>query len=189
MTLYRLRPALLAAALMLALCTPLAILPVRAAGAATTLKFDGATPTRTKGIVTLAAILTGPDRKPLSKRPINFYEQVDMLGPREALIGSFETDSTGRAELDYQPADSANRTIIVRFAGDPNYAASEAHGTVQVTDAVPLYAPAAEPLATPAWLLPRVMGMMVVLMWLLLFGVFVTTARRIRRVGRKEAGT
>lgn len=184
MTIHRLRTVFLAAVLVLALCAPLETLQVRGAAAATTLKFDGSTPTRTQGIVALAAILTGPDRKPLSKRPVNFYEHVDLMGPREALIGTAETDSTGTATVSYQPSNDGAQTITVRFPGDTAYAASEASDTIQISGAVPPYAPLAEPLAVPAWLLPRAMGLLIVLTWLILFGVFITTALGIRRLGR-----
>lgn len=179
------RPILLAVIIVLALCAQLGMLQVRGAGAATTLKFGGATTTKTKGIIVLRATLVGIDGKPISKRPINFYEQVELMGTRQALVGSAETDSTGTATLSYHPAEDGQQTIIVRFPGDEGNAASEARGVITVSGAVPLYAPAGEPLASPARWLPRILGMLIAATWLILIGVFFITTWGVRRMGRK----
>jgi hypothetical protein len=190
MTIQRFRPAVLVAIVVLALYPAIGVMraqEIAAKGAPTTLQFDGATRTRTKGFLELSATLTDANHKGISKRVISFYQQVDLLGTRDALLGTAETDSTGSAALTYQPAEEGQQTIIVRFAGDDTYAASEASDTIQVTNAVPPYAPTPEPLAGPARWLPRVLGLLVISVWLLLFGVFAVTAWGIKKVGRLSA--
>lgn len=187
MTIHRLRTVFFAAVLVLAVFTPLQMLSVRGAAVATSLKFSGATTTKTAGIMALRATLTSADGKPVNKRTIDFYQQVQLMGTREAMIGSAETDSTGTATLSYHPAENGQQTIIVRFAGSDTFAASEGRGAITVAGAIPLYVPPSAPLATPAQWLPRILGMLIIATWLILFGVFFVTTRGVSRLGKKAA--
>jgi hypothetical protein len=154
--------------------------PVADAAAVSVLAFDGAGATRVKGQVALSARLTTADGKPLTNQSVDFYQQVELFGPRLAYLGSATTDSSGAALVVVEPAEVGRQTIVVRFGGAEGYAASEASGSIEVATAVSPFEDEPLPLALVGEWLPYVLGAIVFATWVALLGVFSSTALGIR---------
>ena len=148
--------------------------------AGTVLKINEATTTKVKGQLVLSATLTTADGKPLSNRRVDFYQRVEMLGARDALLGSATTDSTGTASLAYQPAQAGKQTIKVLFAGAEGYAAAEASSQVEVTQVGTLYPEEPMPFGLIGAWLPYALGAAVLAVWIVLLSVLLNTALGIR---------
>lgn len=136
------------------------------------------------GQFTLAATLTAADGKPVTDRPISFYEQVNFLGgEKEAYLGKGSTDSTGLTGIVYQPANKGADVIIARFGGDDTYASVQASTTLDVVQVTPPIATEPVPLATVGSWLNVTVAILVVAVWGILVGVLVRTTRGIRADG------
>lgn len=141
-----------------------------------------------KGHLTVSATLTTQAGKALSGELINFYQQTDLFGPRDALLGTATTDSSGYAAIDYQPAQTGSQVIKVRFSGDVHTAAADASRTIQVRDVIPPYTPDPLPLAQIRQWLPLGLASLVLGTWAVLLGVSLRTVLGIRaaRAARKD---
>jgi hypothetical protein len=133
-----------------------------------------------KGWVLLKAQLKTTDGKPVSNRSVEFYQQVELLGPREAHLGTAMTDSTGVASLLFQAAQTGQHTVKLSFAGAEGYAASTGSGTFEVGAITPPFEPEPLPLAAVRGWLPIVLGGLVLAAWLVLLVVFLNTTLGIR---------
>jgi len=157
-------------------------------GATVNLKLNSPTVATANTKLTLTVTLAGPDGKPLSNRSVDFYQQVQLLGTREAYLGSALTDSTGTATLAYQPAESGKQTIAARFAGEEGYAQGEAVSTIDVTRTAALFP--AEPLPLlplGRWLIYGV-GLLVLATWVVLLSLLAGTALGIRATASPQSG-
>jgi hypothetical protein len=165
---------------LLTLCAPVAFAQ-EAGGSQLTL--DPPTRTSTPGQLVLSATLIGPGGKLVANQQIQFYQRVDLFGPREALLGASSTDSSGVAVLAYEPVERGRLSLVARFAGDASLPKAESAATVDVSDAndpLPV-----EPLPFAAlrpWL-PLGIGGAVAVVWLVLLGVFAVAVVKIRRGG------
>ena len=138
-----------------------------------------------KGQLILTATLTSADGKPITNQPITFYESVTFLGqPREALLGTATTDSTGVAGILYQPAQKGSNLILVRFAGSTAYQASQAQTNLDVDEVVSPFAVETVPLAAVGTGLTVAFAVLVVGAWAILLGVFLRTITGIRATAR-----
>ena len=144
-----------------------------APGAASMLKLDQPTRTNVKGRLVLSATLVAPDAKVAGERRVGFYQHVDLLGSRDALLGSATTDASGVAVLVYEPAQTGRQVVTARFAGADLLPASEASITFVVDEAVPPYDQEPLPyLAIRPWLTYLVSGA-IIWIWLVLLFVLV----------------
>ncbi len=154
-------------------------------GSPTTVNLDDPSRGSQKGHLTLRAALRGPDGKPVSSAPINFYEATSVFGQRDALIGSAVTDSSGEAAIDFQPARAEKITLKARFAGNADLASAEATTSYTVKDVVPIYEAQPLPLASVRQWLPVGLGTLVLCTWAVLLGVFARTVIGLRAVERQ----
>ncbi len=191
----RLRVWAMSAAVLGLLALVVALAPAAASGAeppqpAPVLKVIGASPGRAKGQLTISATLTAPDGKPLGGREVSFYQRVDILGPREASLGTATTDSTGTASLAYQPAQAGKQTIGARYAGGEGFGKAEAAATIDVAQAAELYPAEPAPFGLVGEWLPYALGATVLAVWGVLLAVLVGTVLKLRgaaEVGRQHA--
>lgn len=139
-----------------------------------------------KGHLTLRATLQDSGSKALGMRQIAFFEQSTVFGPRDVLLGSATTDSTGFAAIDYQPAQAGQQTIIARFAGDEAYAPTQVSAAIEVREVVPIYAEEALPLASVRQWLPLGLASLVLATWAVLIWVAVRTVLGVRTAGRRQ---
>jgi len=141
-----------------------------------------------KGQLVLTATLKTADGKPLSDRSVSFYEQVTFLGqPRQALLGTAITDSTGAAGIVYQPARKGKDAIIARFASSGGYQGAEAKMSLDVEQVVPAFAAEPVPLAGVGAGLAIAFAVLVVGVWAILLTVFLRTVIGIRVAARSAA--
>ena len=145
---------------------------------------ENGNPVKGKWVVT-AAVMTA-DGKSVNNHPVNFYEKVDFVGARDALIGTATTDSTGTAAIAYQPARNGDDVIVARVAPNNDYAASEGSATLTVADAVPPYQEQPTPLASVGEWLAVAFGVLVASTWAILLGVFARSALGIRGATRPQ---
>ena len=121
----------------------------------------------------LTAILTTQDGKPVNNVTVSFYEQAQLLGTREALLGTVVTDSTGSATIVYQPAQTGSKTVIARFAGTDGLAPANITEKVDVSTAVPPFSSKPLPFSQISEYLGVGIGLLVVVTWLILLRVLV----------------
>ncbi|MCC7104975.1 MAG: hypothetical protein IT307_07510 [Chloroflexi bacterium] len=155
-------------------------------GSPVTLKLNTPTRTSAAGQLALSATLTTSAGKPLNDRAVDFYQKAELFGPRDAFIGTAETDGTGVAVLLYEPALRGRQTILARFAGATGYAAAETTVVIDVRDPAEAYEPEPLPLAGLRDRLPLIFGGIVFLVWAILFGVLISTARGIKLAGQRR---
>jgi hypothetical protein len=154
----------------------------------TTLQLDPPTRTNTPGQLVLSATLVGPNGKLLPERQIEFYQSVDLFGPREALLGGAVTDSTGVAVLLYLPVERGQLSLIARFDGERNVPKAEARATVDVVDTNAPLATEPLPFASLRPWLPVGIGAVVATVWSVLLGVFGYAVLKVRAFGRASRG-
>lgn len=136
-----------------------------------------------EGEYVLSARLLMDDGGALAYQPVRFYEQVELFGEREALLGESYTDSGGVATLKYRPAVAGERLIVVRYAGDRAHDGSSIRLTVQVPQAKAAYERQPLPFAALQPWLPVGVGLLVLSVWLVLVIAFVRTLIHVRREG------
>jgi len=141
-----------------------------------------------KGQLILTATLTTADGKPVSDQSIRFFEQVTFMGgPREALLGTATTDSTGVAAIQYQPAQKGTDQIVARFASSGDYQAAEAHLSLDVNEVVAPFTTQPVPFAAVGTGLSVAFALLVVGACAVLLGVFLRTVIGIRAAARPAA--
>lgn len=140
------------------------------------------------GQYAIVAILTTADGRYVAKRSVQFVENVEFFGRRSELLGTAVTDSTGFALVVYQPSQAGEHTIVARFGGDKQYAASETRFTLDATQVVPPFTAQPLPLASVGRWLSISLGVLGVAFWAVLLGVLGRTVWRIRTaVGAAES--
>lgn len=138
-----------------------------------------------KGQMLLTATLTTADGKGVNSRQVGFYQQVELLGSREMDLGKGTTDSSGTATLIYQPAEAGAQTIKVYFSGGSGLASAQASSTIQVTDAHSAFETEALLLSPVVQWMPVAVGVLVLVLWAILHGVFVVTVIGVRAAAVK----
>lgn len=165
------------------------VLAAGTTAAATTIKLSSSqrlddNGTSMKGQLILAATMTTGDGKAVSGRPVSFYENVDLLGPRQALLGTATTDSTGSAAIAYQPSQPGSQTIVARSEAGGGFAAAQGEMSLNVVAVDPPFKPEAKPLTSIGDALAIVFGVATASTWLVLFGVLIRAIVGIRSSGR-----
>ncbi|GEM_PF-2976788 len=135
------------------------------------------------GQLVLNATLTQADGKPLNNRVINFYQQVDLLGPHDAFVGTANTDATGVAALLYEAPQPGLQQLKARFPGAPGYAPQEAGTSAQLKEGIPPFQAEPIPLGKVASGLSVGALLLVSAVWLVLLGVLVRTVTALRAAG------
>lgn len=133
-----------------------------------------------KGQYSLVATLTTADGRFVPNGSVQFVENVEFFGARSASLGSAVTDSTGYAAVVYQPSQKGQHTLIARFGGNSQYAASDASVALNATDVVAPFASSPLPLASVGHWLSIAMAILGLLFWTVLLGVLARAAWRIR---------
>jgi hypothetical protein len=177
---------LLLGALIWLSATPALVAQAQSQGTATRLTMSEPARGGQKGHLTLRATLVTVQGKAIGERQVTFYEQSTVFGPRDVLLGSATTDSTGFAAVDYQPAQPGPQSIVARFTGDEQFAASETSSVVTVREVVPIYAPEPLPLASVRQWLPLGLASLVLATWVVLLGVAIRTVVGVRAAGRRH---
>jgi hypothetical protein len=130
--------------------------------------------------------LTTEDGRYVGNRTLSIVEPIDFFGRREAILGTAVTDGTGVATVTYQPSDASEHTVVVRFSGDKEYAASKAELVIDVAEAISPFPEEDTPLASVGTGLAVFLGFLGVAFWAVLLGVLSRTAWRIKRAARAE---
>ncbi len=155
--------------------------------AATTVSMGEPRTTQTKGQLVLSATLSTADGKAVSDQDVSFYEKVDLLGEREALLGTATTDTSGAAGLVYLPSETGRQTIVARFAGSAKLAASSTNSIIDVREAKSPFESQPLPLSSIRAWFPIGLGTAVLATWAVLLGGFLNTTIGIRAASRSEA--
>ena len=124
-----------------------------------------------EGQYVVRAILTTADGRYVAGRRLRIIEDVEFFGQRSASLRAAATDETGQVSVTFQPSQVDQYTIVARFAGDEQYAASEARIALDATDVVPPYTTQAPPLASVGGWLAVSLGVLGVAFWTVLLGV------------------
>jgi Ni/Fe-hydrogenase subunit HybB-like protein len=131
----------------------------------------------------LGVTLTTSDGAPVSGARISAYAVVELLGDRQALLGSGVTDATGVARIPVVPRHAEYR-VFARFAGAGEHAPSTIEQTVVFPDeAVRAYdhEHGTHALLDPVrGFMPGAISLAVVLLWLGLAALAVVTVHTIR---------
>ena len=135
----------------------------------------------------LSVRLTGPDTRPANETEVNFYELVDLFGPREMYIGEATTDGQGNASLLYLPAQLGPRQIVARSATHGQVTWGETRITLDAQVAAPSYRVEPPPLAAFSAILPFGVGALVLSVWALLAFALLSTARGVLGGARDHA--
>ncbi|HEX5417263.1 MAG TPA: hypothetical protein VFZ25_16485 [Chloroflexota bacterium] len=136
-----------------------------------------------KGQYLITATLTA-NGQPINQAALAFREHVDFFGPRDADLGTVLTDSTGSAVIFYQPADNGPKKISAQFAGSQTYAATSGSATIDARDVTPLFTSHPEPLASVGKWLSVSLGILGVVFWAVVLGIFIRAIGRIRAAAR-----
>ena len=135
----------------------------------------------------LTARLTTPDGGPISEARIEFWIRSDLFGERYAFVGESPTDSAGVARLPFVPHQS-RYDVRVTFDGDEVWGPAEAIAPIEFpTDHVITYT-ATDPsqLGSLRFVMPRIMGIVVGLVWAALLGLAFFTLRSFKRGGSEQ---
>ncbi len=120
------------------------------------------------------------DAKPMNGITVRYYDVVELLGPREMLIGSAVTDGQGRASFTYLPQEAGRHEVIVRSAALDQYVATEGRATFQADVVAPAsYSRELLPLSSFTGQLPWVAGGVLLAVWALFAVALLGTGRRI----------
>lgn len=139
----------------------------------------------------VSARLTDADGKPIGNAPITFWLDVELLGSRKAFAGSATTDATGTARI---PATPRQQTYQVRatYAGDDTHLAIEGTAILEFpperVTPVQIVAPPSK-IQTLRTVMPRVMGIVVALLWLFFAAATVYVVRSVRRPAAPNSTT
>lgn len=142
----------------------------------------------------LVARLVVGDGSPLSGMDVEFWREVEFLGPRRIVLGGAKTGADGTAIVSISPSESTQR-VGARFAGNASYPAAEGTTEIGASGVAPPAgsAPAGEDggasLALVSSVMPLLLALTAFVIWLLLLGVAVGTVLAIRRGRPSVAAT
>ena len=137
------------------------------------------------GYVVGAEVRT-PDGTPAGDATVSFYEAVDFFGPREELLGTATTDSSGSASFTYLPATTGSHRIVARSSGIAKVASGQASETFTAAIAAPAYRDHVPAITAFYNLVPYGVGVVVLAVWLLIAFALIGTARGVARGAREQ---
>ena len=123
---------------------------------------------------------------PLAGMEVEFWREVDFLGPRRIVLATRKTGADGTASVSISLSESALR-VGARSADNESYLAAEQTIEISPSRAVPPGSPAptrdegGASLALVSSVMPPLLALAVLAIWLLLLGVTVATVLAIRR--------
>lgn len=141
----------------------------------------------------LLARLQVDDGSPIADLSVEFWREVEFLGPQRIVLGRATTGADGTARLPVSPSESTVR-VGARFAGNADYLAAEQTTEIGASP-VPLPASPAPAegdtasLAVVSAVMPPLLALTAFVIWLLLIGVAVMTVLAIRRGRPSPAAT
>lgn len=123
---------------------------------------------------------------PVGGEPVTFYIVTNVFGERLMKVGQALTDATGMASVAYQPSWAGDHTVVARFGGGADYAATQASFHFSALNPVSQFQSAQFGLEPVRRWLPLAVGLLVLAVWASLGFALITTAAGIRAAG---AGT
>ena len=138
------------------------------------------------GQYSITAVLTTDDGKNVGRRSVSFVEDVEFFGSRQASLGVDSTDRKGTASVIYQPSQTGEHTLIAKFAGDAEYASSEAQVTFVPEEVILPFASPPLPLVSVGKWLAVSLAVLGIAFWLVLLGVVGRAVREIRNAGKSQ---
>lgn len=139
----------------------------------------------------VSARLTDADGDPVGNAPITFWFDLELLGSRKAFAGSATTDATGTARI---PVTPRQQTYQVRatYEGDDTHLAIEGTAVLEFPPErvapVQIVAPPSK-IQTLRTVMPRVMGIVVAILWLFFAAATVYVVRSVRRPAAPNSTT
>lgn len=130
----------------------------------------------------LSARLTD-EGAPVAGVPITFYIVTTVFGERLMKVGESLSDATGMASVLYQPRWEGEHTVVARFAGAGEYAATQATYHFDALNAESPYEPATFGLNPVRHWLPLAVGLAVLAVWGSLVFALLSTVQGIRAAG------
>ena len=132
----------------------------------------------------IAAVVRGADGAPVAQASVRFTFHSDLLGGRQATLGTATTDTTGTARVPVSPRRQDLAFSAVATYGDPPITV-EGHRTLRfpASAVAPsgLEAHSRSLLAPVREVMPPVLSIVVALLWLLFLALAVRTVVVIRR--------
>jgi hypothetical protein len=131
---------------------------------------------------------------PLAGMPVEFWREVDFLGPQRIVLGTVKTGADGTASVPLTLSESPLR-VGARFAGDPEYLAAEETTEISSAGSAPTGSPVptgnagGANLDVIASVMPPLLALTVLGIWMLLIGVTVAAVLAIRRERSPLAAT
>jgi len=132
----------------------------------------------------LAARLIDPGGGPISEARVEFWIRTELLGERYALVGESPTDSSGVARLPFVPHKDGY-DVRATFAGDERWGPADVIVPIEFSPArVVAYEPA-DPtqLGGLRRVMPRLMGIVLGMIWAALLGLAYYALRSFKRLG------
>lgn len=141
----------------------------------------------------LVARLQMDDGTPIADLGVEFWREVEFLGPRRVVLGGAKTGADGTAIVSISPSESTQR-VGARFAGNASYLAAEGSTDIPASGVVPPASPTpaedgGASLALVSSVMPPLLALTAFVIWLLLIGVAVVTVLAIRRERPSLAAT
>lgn len=130
------------------------------------------------------------EAEPVGNAELSFWFTTEEFGGRSVLIGRAFTDATGWARIPVDPR-RAEYDLIVRFKGNQELAPAEGTATLRFPDeAVHAFAPQEDggSLSALRTALPRVIGILVGLLWAGLIYLGLSTVAGVKRGAPELAG-
>ena len=132
----------------------------------------------------LTARLTAPEGGPISEAPIVFWIRSELFGERYAFVGESPTDSSGVARLPFVPHQDTYE-VRATFDGDEVWGSVETIRQIEFSPSRVIRYEPTDPtqLGSLRFVMPRIMGIVVGLIWAALLALAFFTLRSIKRLG------
>jgi len=141
----------------------------------------------TSGPVILTASLKDAEGAGVPKAEVRFFVEADFAGTKGLReVGIADTDSTGMAQVVFQPTTEGTQRVLARFEGVGLYAESEQSVEVEAVGDLPTYSIAPASLEALRARAPFVVAAAVLAVWTA-YGFAVYQAIRIVRSGSARA--
>jgi len=131
----------------------------------------------------VSARLRDADGKPVGNAPITFWLDVELLGSRKAFAGSATTDATGTARIPLTPRQQTYQ-VYATYTGDDTHLTIEGTAVLEFpperVTPVQIVAPPSQ-IQTLRTVMPRVMGIVVAILWLFFAAATTYVVRSVRR--------
>lgn len=138
----------------------------------------------------LTANVVGEQGQPIPEARVRFFREVEFVGTRLSFLGEGMTDAAGTARIIFNPQIPTYR-IVARAVDVEGITEAEFAADISVPESsLPTNRPGldTESLLEPLQrIMPRLLALLVLLVWVLLLGTTFLTVRGIRREARGKA--